>query len=157
MVCAGGVGNEAGFVAALKLGYAGVQMGTRFIATTECRASEAYKRAIVVATAEDVVHTERLSGVPVAVLKTPYISRIGTAIGPVARWLFQGRRTKKWIRTYFALRAIRSLKQTSIQGEGRADDPATAIWQAGMSVAGIDAVEPAAAIVTRFANAARSA
>lgn len=157
VVCAGGVGNEAGFVAALKLGYAGVQMGTRFIATTECRASEAYKRAIVVANAEDVVHTERLSGVPVAVLNTPYISRIGTAIGPVARWLFQGRRTKKWIRTYFALRAIRSLKQTSIQGEGRADDPATAIWQAGMSVAGIDAVEPAAAIVTRFANAARSA
>ena len=31
----------------LRLGYAGVQMGTRFIATPECRASAAYKQAIV--------------------------------------------------------------------------------------------------------------
>ena len=35
LVCAGGVGDEAAFVRALRLGYDGVQMGTRFIATTE--------------------------------------------------------------------------------------------------------------------------
>ena len=32
------------FVRALRLGYAGAQLGTRFIATPECRASEAYKQ-----------------------------------------------------------------------------------------------------------------
>ncbi|HWO87733.1 MAG TPA: nitronate monooxygenase, partial [Gemmatimonadales bacterium] len=47
MVCAGGVGDEAAFVAALRMGYAGVQMGTRFIATEECTASAEYKEAIV--------------------------------------------------------------------------------------------------------------
>ena len=36
VVCAGGVGTEQEFVDALELGYAGVQMGTRFIATDEC-------------------------------------------------------------------------------------------------------------------------
>ena len=38
VVCAGGIGDGAGFAAALRMGYAGVQMGTRFIATPECRA-----------------------------------------------------------------------------------------------------------------------
>ena len=38
VVCAGGIGDEADFVRALGLGYAAVQMGTRFIATTECTA-----------------------------------------------------------------------------------------------------------------------
>jgi len=33
LVCAGGIGSEPDFVAALRMGYAGVQMGTRFIAT----------------------------------------------------------------------------------------------------------------------------
>src|SRR5213083_2132124 len=47
LVCAGGIGDEAGFVAALRMGYAGVQLGTRFIATNECGAHHDYKQAIV--------------------------------------------------------------------------------------------------------------
>ena len=157
LICAGGIGSEREFIDALRLGYAGVQLGTRLIATPECTASEPYKQAIVTATESDIVLTERLSGVPVAVIRTPYIERIGTTIGPLARRLFQGRRTKKWIRTFFALRAVRDLKRTSIRGEARADDPTRAIWQAGRSVATIDAVEPVAQIVDRFARAARTA
>ncbi|MFP5502866.1 MAG: NAD(P)H-dependent flavin oxidoreductase, partial [Candidatus Sericytochromatia bacterium] len=38
VLLAGGVGSEAEFESALALGYAGVQMGTRFIATSECQA-----------------------------------------------------------------------------------------------------------------------
>src|SRR4030065_529716 len=49
----GGGGRD--FVAALRMGYAGVQMGTRFIATRECGASEAYKRAVVAAQEQDIV------------------------------------------------------------------------------------------------------
>ncbi len=157
VVCAGGIGNESEFVSALQLGYAGVQLGTRFIATTECTASEAYKQAIVAATEADITHTERLSGVPVAVIKTPYITKIGTKVGPIARWLFQGRRTKKWIRAWFGLRAIRDLKRTSIRGQPRADAADDAVWQAGMSAATIQAIEPVAGIMARFERAARSA
>src|SRR4029079_4745784 len=54
VLCAGGVGDEHDFVRALSLGYAGVQMGTRFIATPECQAAEAYKRAIVSAAEKDI-------------------------------------------------------------------------------------------------------
>jgi nitronate monooxygenase len=150
LVCAGGVGDAPDFVAALRLGYAGVQMGTRFIATPECRAHGDYKRAIVAAGEDDIALTERITGVPIAVIRTPYVERIGTTIGPLSRWLFRGRKTKHWMRAWYALRSIRRLKKDSLAGEG-AD-----YWQAGRSVAGIHDLEPAGAIVRRFAAAAAS-
>lgn len=149
LVCAGGVGSEAEFVAALKLGYAGAQLGTRFIATTECNAREDYKQAIVNAAEDDIVLTERVTGVPLAVIRTPYIERIGTRIGPVARALFKGRRTKHWMRAFYALRSLRRMKKDST-GSGTPE-----YWQAGKSVATIHAIEPAGVIVRRFADAAR--
>src|SRR5204862_7289678 len=82
LVCAGGVGDEADFKRALELGYDGVQMGTRFIATAECRAHDDYKRAILAAEAKDIVLTERVTGVPLSVIKTPYVERVGTKAGP---------------------------------------------------------------------------
>lgn len=152
VVCAGGVGDEAAFVAALKLGYAGVQMGTRFIATTECRASEAYKRAIVEADEADVVLTERITGVPVAVLNTPYVQRTGLKAGPLSRVLLRHPRTKHWMRGLYALRSLWQLKRASLDARGEND-----YWQAGKSVSGIRAIEPAGEIVRRFAEAARRA
>lgn len=157
MVCAGGIGAASEFVSALKIGYSAVQLGTRFIATPECTASDSYKRAIVAATEADIVHTERMSGVPLAVINTPYVQRIGTGIGPMARWMFRGRRTKKWIRAWYAFKSFRSLKRTSTAGAEHADDPNRAVWQAGKSVATIDAIEPVRTIIERFAIAARSA
>jgi nitronate monooxygenase len=152
LLCAGGIGNERDFVRALELGYAGAQLGTRFIATPECRASEAYKRAIVAAEAKDVVLTERLTGVPVAVLDTPSVRRLGLKAGPLARFMLRGRRTKHWMRTLYALRSLWSLKRGLLR-----DSPERDFWQAGKSVAGIDAIEPAGAIVRRFAEAWRAA
>jgi nitronate monooxygenase len=150
LVCAGGVGDEKDFARVLEMGYAGAQLGTRFIATEECQASEGYKRAIVDAEASDVVLTERLTGVPVAVLDTPSVRRLGTKAGPLARWMLRHRQTKHWMRTLYALRSLWQLKR----GLHR-DAPARDYWQAGKSVAGIHGVEPAGDIVHRFAAAWR--
>ena len=152
VVCAGGIGNEEDFARALRMGYAGAQLGTRFIATPECRASEAYKRGIVAAGEQDIVLTERLTGVPVAVIDTPSVRRLGTKAGPIARWMLRGRRTKRWMRTIYALRTLWSLKRGLLR-----DSPERDYWQAGKSVAGIDRVEPAGEIVRRFAHAWRVA
>ena len=152
LVCAGGVGAEGDFVAALKLGYAGVQMGTRFIATTECSSREDYKQAIANADEQDIALTERITGVPLAVIRTPYVERIGTSIGPVSRLLSRNRRTKHWMRTFYALRSLRKMKNDSVTGSGTGE-----YWQAGKSVAGIHAIEPAGEIIRRFAAAAREA
>ena len=150
LVCAGGVGDAAGFVAALRMGYAGVQLGTRFIATDECRAAPEYKQAIVDAEEKDIVLTERVTGVPLSVIRTPYVDRVGTRAGPVARWMLRHRRTKHFMRTVYALRSAWALKRSLMDGGGSND-----YWQAGKSVAGIDAVVPAGSIVRDFAAAAR--
>ena len=146
VICAGGVGDENDFARALEIGYAGAQLGTRFIATDECKAPQAYKEAIVHATADDIVTTERLSGVPVAVLNTPSVQRLGQKAGPIARWMLSGRRTKHWMRTIYGIKSIMALKR----GLGR-DAPDKDFWQAGKSVATISSIEPAGDIVRRFA------
>lgn len=151
VICAGGIGTDQGFVAALRMGYVGAQLGTRFIATPECRASEAYKHAILQAGADDIVLTERITGVPVSVIRTPYIQRMGLRAGPLARWLLRGRRTKHFMRTVYALRSLWQLKRASLDETGARD-----YWQAGRSVEGIRTLEPAAEIVRRFAAAARA-
>ena len=150
LVCAGGIGDATAFVAALRLGYAGVQLGTRFIATDECRAAPEYKAAIVRAEEKDIVLTERVTGVPLSVIRTPYVDRVGTRAGPLARWMLQHRRTKHFMRTVYALRSAWALKRSLMDGGGSND-----YWQAGKSVAGIDAVVPAGSIVRDFAAAAR--
>lgn len=150
LVCAGGVGNAAGFVAALRMGYAGAQLGTRFIATEECRAAPEYKQAIVDAEEGDIVLTERVTGVALSVIRTPYVDRVGTRAGPVARWMLRHRRTKHFMRMVYALRSAWALKRSLMDGGGSND-----YWQAGKSVAGIDAVVPAGQIVRDFAAAAR--
>ncbi|MYD12441.1 MAG: nitronate monooxygenase, partial [Gemmatimonadetes bacterium] len=144
--CAGGVGTPAEFARALSLGYAGAQLGTRFIATRECTASDAYKRAILDAREEDVVLSERLTGVPVSVLNTSYIRRMGLRAGPVARRLLRGKRTRHWMRLLYSVKSFWQLKR-SLTREDRE------LWQAGKSVAGISEVVPAGEVVRRYAAA----
>jgi nitronate monooxygenase len=148
VVCAGGVGSPADFAAALLLGYDGVQMGTRFIATPECRAHDDYKAAIVRAKAEDIVLTERVTGVPLAVIRTPHVERVGTRAGWLGRRLLQGRHTRHWMRAVYSIRSALALRRASLRGASSSDH-----WQAGRSVSGIDAVEPAGEIVRRCAQA----
>lgn len=151
VVCAGGIGTPEEFASALRMGYAGVQMGTRFIATDECRASEPYKRAIVDAEEDDIVLTERLTGVPVAVINTPYVQRLGLKAGPVARRMLRGRKTKHWMRSIYALKSAWMLKRTALDTRGT-----TEYWQAGRSVSGIHQIIPAAEIIDACAAAARA-
>jgi nitronate monooxygenase len=128
-----------------------VQMGTRFIATTECRAHDDYKQAIVRARPQDIVLTEKITGVPVAVIKTPYVERMGTKAGFVARAMLQHPRAKHWMRMIYSLQSIWQLKQSSLRGGGYKD-----YFQAGKSVAGVQNIASAAEIVRRFAEAAQA-
>jgi len=148
LVCAGGIGTPEQFRSAIDMGYAGAQLGTRFIATAECSAHPDYKHAIVSATSSDIVLTERLTGVPVAVINNNYVKRLGTRAGPIARWMLRGRKTKHWMRTIYAVRSAYRLKKDLYKGAG-----AEEYWQAGKSVDGIHGVEPAGEIVRKFSAA----
>ena len=148
IICAGGIGEPHAFRAIIDMGYAGAQLGTRFIATTECNAAEDYKQAIVNAAESDIVLTERLTGVPVAVINNVYVQRLGTKAGPIARRMLRGRRTKHWMRTIYALTSLRRLKK-SLHADTGAED----YWQAGKSVSQIHGIEPAGQVVREFAAA----
>jgi len=148
LICAGGVSTAGAFASAIEAGYAGVQMGTRFIATRECSAHLDYKNAILKARADDIVLSEKISGVPVAIIRTPYVERIGTRAGAFSRWMLRGHKTKHWMRTIYTLQSIWKLKHASLQGAHYRD-----YFQAGKSVSGITAIRPAADIVSEFAAA----
>jgi len=148
LVCAGGVGDPSRFAQALEIGYAGAQLGTRFIVTEECRAHEEYKQAILDAGEDDIVLTVKLSGVPVSVINTPYVEKIGTPAGPIARRLLRNNRTKHWMRSFYALKALRTLKRASLAGSAYRD-----YWQAGKSVEGIREIRPAGSIVAEYRDA----
>jgi len=135
MICAGGVGGRDAFLEALEIGYLGVQMGTRFIASKEAAAHGDYKQAIIAAKAADIVLTDKISGVPVSVINTPYIERLGLKAGWLARKMLRGRKTKHWMRTFYAITAGIKLKRANLNGSRYKE-----FFQAGKSVETIDDV-----------------
>jgi nitronate monooxygenase len=142
LVCAGGVGDGKEFRQALDTGYVACQLGTRFIASSECRASAAYKQAVVDARETDIVLSERVTGIPVSVINTDFIKRSGTRMGSLSRWMLAGKKTKHWMRMFYGLKSIWQLKHSSLDEKGVKD-----YWQAGKSVAGIDSIESCATIM----------
>lgn len=72
VVAAGGIADGRGVAAALALGAAGVQVGTRFVCAAECVAHPRYKEAILKAGDRDAVVSGRSTGHPVRCLKNRF-------------------------------------------------------------------------------------
>lgn len=148
IVCAGGISTPEEFSQALDDGYAGVQMGTRFIATTECNAPQPYKLAIVNATETDIVLSKRVTGTPVSLIRTPYIERLGLEANKFEQWMLQGHKRKYLMRTIYLLKSLWKLKQAVLDKSGSHD-----YWQAGKSVGGINTIEPVHSMIKPFSRA----
>jgi len=146
IVCAGGIGDASAYRRALELGYVGVQIGTRLIATTECTESAGYKQAIIDAGEDDIVLTHKITGVPVAVIRTEMVEREGTEAGPFEHWLLTHPRVKHWARAFYSIRSVIRLKRANQRGVVSHKD----YLQAGKSVGGIEAIEPVAEIIERW-------
>lgn len=69
VVAAGGIATGRGLVAALALGAAGIQMGTRFVCTEECIAHANFKRKLLEARDRSTVVTGTPTGHPVRCLE----------------------------------------------------------------------------------------
>lgn len=69
LIAAGGIFDGKTLAAALILGADGVQMGTRFLAATECQAHENYKKAIIDSSDENITVLAKFTGHPVRVIK----------------------------------------------------------------------------------------
>ncbi|MEA1958272.1 MAG: nitronate monooxygenase [Chloroflexota bacterium] len=75
VIAAGGIADARGLVAAFALGAEGVQMGTRFVATTECNAHRSYKDRIVESSDTGTVVTGRALS-PTRTLKNEFAAGI---------------------------------------------------------------------------------
>jgi nitronate monooxygenase len=141
VIAAGGVTTGDQMAAALTLGASAVQIGTRFIATPEAKVDAGYKNAILRSSPDDIVLTKKISGTPVAVIKTPYIEKLGLEVNRVEAFLLKNPKTKKYMkmaRAYIGSKAL----QTAILGPTWKE-----VWSAGQGVGLIDEIRPAGDIV----------
>lgn len=75
VIAAGGIADGRGMAAALMLGAEGVQMGTRFVASTECQVHPNYKEKVLKARDIDTRVTGRTTGHPVRALRNEMTKR----------------------------------------------------------------------------------
>jgi len=131
IILSGAMSTGADVLAAQALGADLAYLGTRFIATEEANASEAYKAMLVEASAEDIVYTSLFSGVAGNYLRA---SVVKTGLDPDK--LPEADKTKMNFGT-----------------EGSAELKAWRdIWSAGQSVSGIREVLSVQTLVDRMAD-----
>ncbi len=89
--------------------------------------------------------TEKISGVPVAVIGNEAVRKMGTHASGLAKKMLRNPRTKKWMRMYYLVRSMRRLPSASYKGSNYQN-----FYQGGRSVGGIDEVLSAGEIVKNF-------
>ncbi len=147
VLAAGGVADGRGLAAALMLGAAGVNVGTRFLASEEAGAPDSWKQGIVAAASEDTVRFETWSAImppaPGGYEVVPRVMRTDF----VARW--QGRREE-------AAAQAKNLR-AEIMGSVRDGRPDALTPFTGQTAGLIGEVLPAAEIVRRMIAGAEEA
>jgi nitronate monooxygenase len=143
LLCAGGVGNADDFKQVLDMGYAGVQLGTRFLATHECIITDSYKQAIVDSSEDDIVWTNKIAGNNSSVIKTDDIMRGGLRTGPVINYMLRNPSLKKYARMWLMSKGIRNYSKTAFNDDVK-------FWQAGKGLGNIKSVESVADVMKEF-------
>lgn len=126
LVLSGAISTGEGILAARAMGADFAYMGTRFIASTEANAPEAYKDMIVKASASDVLYTPFFTGIPGNYLKASITaSGLDPANLPMEK------------------QSERNFGSTRVK-------PWKDVWGAGQGVGSIDSVDSTADIVARL-------
>ena len=133
VVCAGGIADVRGAVAAFALGADGILVGTRFICSDECIAHENYKQAVIKAKDRDAVVTGRSTGAPVRALKNKL--------------------TKEYQRLEKENASAEEIEQLGVGGLRKAfmeGDTQMGSLMAGQSAAMVKRIEPCADIIRSY-------
>jgi len=139
VVAAGGIADGRGLAAALVLGAAGVQVGTRFLASAEAPVHPNYKNAVVKADDRATTVTGRSLGAPVRAI--------------------QNRMTKEFARYEADRRPREEFEHLAVGGLRRAvyeGDTETGSLMAGQVAGLIGSIEPVRAILERMVAQARA-
>jgi nitronate monooxygenase len=90
VVATGGIMNGGGLIAALALGAQGIQMGTRFLRTTESGANAGYRHRLVTAADTDTEIITAFSGRPARGLRNRALDALEAAGSPTIGYPRQG-------------------------------------------------------------------
>lgn len=148
VVAAGGIFDGRGVAAALVLGAAGVNMGTRFLASTESPIDDTWRQAILGARSEDAIKAEVLN------IIDPHPGTVG--FGTVLRSI----RTPfldEWNDKLEEARARRDEILAELEAASKADRWREYFATAGQGAGGIDDVLPVATIMRRLIDEAERA
>lgn len=128
VIAAGGIADGATMASMITLGASAVSVGTRFIACKEAKIEQSYKDAIVKSSPEDIVMTTRISGTPAAVIRTPYVERMGLDLPWYLKILKNQRLTKKYIVPLIHYLGSKALEEAAVGPSWKT------VWSAGQSV-----------------------
>lgn len=132
IVAAGSIVDGKGMAAALALGASAIYMGTRFIATHESPASEAYKKSIVGAGPEDITNTDKVDGFPGNFILNEDLKRLGLKTGIIESTLSQFKPIKKWVAMARAARSLLASDKSKVSYKN--------VFSAGHGVGLIDSI-----------------
>ena len=141
VISAGGVGCKADIDRMLTFGAIGVSVGSPFIATEEASVSQDYKQACVDYGAEDIIMTEKISGTPCTVIKTPYVEKIGTKQTTLERILNKNKNLKKWVKMIRFSMGMRAVEKAANQATYKT------VWVAGPSIEYTKDILPVKAVI----------
>ena len=141
VVASGGIFDGRGIAAALMLGAAGVNLGTRFIASKEAPAPERWKQAITAAKSEDAIKVEVLNDI------SPLPGAAG--FGTVLRSLHTDFLDEWSAKRDEARRECDRLGQ-QIVSTTQAGQPDATLLTAGQTAGGIKEILPVAEIMRRL-------
>jgi enoyl-[acyl-carrier protein] reductase II len=141
VVAAGGIYDGRGIAAALMLGAAGVNLGTRFIATQEAPASDVWKQAITGAVSEDAIKADVLNDI----LPLPGTAGFGTVLRSLRTPFLD-----EWSAKREEARRDRDRLRDHVVSTHQAGRQHATLLTAGQTAGGIKEIPPVAEIMRRL-------
>jgi enoyl-[acyl-carrier protein] reductase II len=141
VVAAGGIFDGRGIAAALMLGAAGVNLGTRFIATQEAPAPEEWKQAIAQSRSEDAIKVDVLNDIS----PLPGTAGFGTVLRSLHTPFLD-----EWSAKREEARRNRERLRQQIVSTTQAGQPHATLLTAGQSAGGIKDIPSVAELMRRL-------
>tara|TARA_B100000749_G_scaffold280899_1_gene281041 strand:+ start:126352 stop:127356 length:1005 start_codon:yes stop_codon:yes gene_type:complete len=146
VIAAGGIANGQTMAAAMALGASAVHVGTRFIASKEAQpVGQDYLQAVVEASPEDIVLSDRISGTPCNFIKTEYFEQVSENMPYLIKQLKKHPLSKKYV-----VPAIHYLGMKSLEKSVGEKTDRKKVWCAGQTVGLINEIKTCKEIVDEF-------
>lgn len=144
VISAGGIGTGAGLLSIMALGCDGVSIGSPFISTKESGVSKEYKEACVNYGAQDIVLSDKISGTPCTVIKTPYVEKIGINQNFLESFLNTNKTVKKYAKMLTYYKGMKLVEKAAFSATYKT------VWVAGPSIEFINKIEHVHEVVERL-------